>query len=178
MTGIGIAKHHAGSSAAKTGCRRGAGAAAGGEARLQADWAAFLARALPPDAVHHHSPGEGRRGWRAQAALKSSGFTTGWPDSEIVWRGRVFFLELKAPGRRPTESQRACHAKLLAAGAEVAVGTTLDELYGHVARWGIPLAMTVEEYRRPRTASRMTLEEFRALGMAPGLRTRTGKRRR
>jgi len=150
--------------------------AVGAEERLQADWAAFLAHALPPDAVHHHSPGEGRRGWRAQRALKSSGFTTGWPDSEIVWRGRVYFLELKAPGRRPTESQRACHTKLLGAGAEVAIGTTLDELYGHVVRWGIPLAMSLEDYRGPRTALRMTAGEFRALGIAPGLRTRNGRR--
>lgn len=59
---------------------------------------ALLRVALPRDAILHHSPNEQRRGGRAsQAILQGMGVYPGWADLVILWRGRVLFLELKAP---------------------------------------------------------------------------------
>lgn len=136
------------------------------EEALQAQWAEFLRVSLPPEAVHHHSPNEGRRGWRAQRALKSSGCAAGWPDSEIVWDGRIFFLELKMPGRKPTKLQAARHEELRRAGAKVAVGTNLNELVSALVEWGIPLRIGLAEFARLRTAGRMTAAQYRAMRAA------------
>jgi hypothetical protein len=109
------------------------------EAQLQAQIATYLSVALPPNARFHHSPGEGRRGWKSQADLKSSGFTTGWPDLEIVWQGRVYFLELKSAKGRVSPVQAKCHAGLSAAGAPIGVVRSLDEAVARLKEWGIPL---------------------------------------
>ena len=161
----------------------GLGASAGSEEDLQARWAAYLGAALPSGALHHHSPNEGRRGWRAQRALKSGGTLAGMPDSMVLWDGRAYFLELKLPGKKPTARQAACHAALRAAGFPVAVGTTLHELAAHLSGWGVPLRVSVDGFLRPRMPSRvssrgpvrMTAAEFRASGLAAGA-ARGGKR--
>lgn len=137
------------------------------EEALQAMWADFLAVTLPVDAVHHHSPNEGRRGWRAQRALKSSGCAAGWPDSEIVYDGRVYFLELKLPGKKPTKLQSERHEQLRRAGAPVGVGTSLAELAAHLVEWGVPLRISAAEYARLRTAGRMTAAQYRAMQPTP-----------
>ena len=113
------------------------------EASLQAQVAQFLRLALPSDAIFHHSPGEGKRGWRAQASLKASGFTPGWPDVEIVWSGRVYFLELKSVRGRLTPAQILCHERLRAAGAAVALVRSLGEVAKQLADWGLPLRATL-----------------------------------
>lgn len=130
------------------------------EEALQAQWADFL---TTNGLVHHHSPNEGRRGWRAQRALKSSGCAAGWPDSEIVHDGRVFFLELKMPGNKPTTIQAERHEQLRRAGAKVGVGTSLAELAAFLVEWGVPLRIGVAEYERLRTAGRMTAAQYRAM---------------
>jgi hypothetical protein len=160
----------------------GIGLPCGSEEELQAQWAAYLGAALPSGALHHHSPNEGRRGWRAQRALKSGGTLAGMPDSMVLWDGRTFFLELKLPGKKPTARQAACHADLRAAGFPVAVGTTLHDLAAHLSGWGVPLRVSVDGFLRPRVPSRAsstprawTSAEFRASGLAAGA-ARGGKR--
>lgn len=125
----------------KSDCRYGNRpiSAALSEAQLQAQIASYLSVALPSDAQFHHSPSEGKRGWRSQAALKASGFTTGWPDIEIIWQGRVYFLELKSEKGRVSPAQAKCHSGLIAAGAPVAVARSLDEAVSQIREWGIPL---------------------------------------
>lgn len=113
------------------------------EAQLQAQVAQLLSVALPVDARFHHSPGEGKRGWRSQCALKASGFSAGWPDIEIVWRGRVYFLELKSQKGRVSPAQAECHAGLIAAGARLAVVRSLDEAVATLTQWDIPLRASI-----------------------------------
>src|SRR6188768_2443934 len=86
----------------------------------------FLAAALPPDAIAHHSPGEGKRTKSAQAALSRSGYCKGWPDIEIVWQGRVFFIELKAAKGVLSAAQRETHRRLVYSGATVVICRTVD----------------------------------------------------
>lgn len=61
------------------------------------------------------------------------------PDRLITFNGRLLFVELKAPGKKPTEAQVRDHERRRAAGAEV---VWLDSV-GGVDR--VCLFLTVDE---------------------------------
>lgn len=73
-------------------------------------------------------------GWHVQETLKGSKrggevfYTPGFPDIQ-AYRAprRMFFLELKQPGNRPSDAQVACHARLRESGYRVTVAYTLDQ---------------------------------------------------
>ena len=110
---------------------------------LQAQVADFLAVALPRGAVVHHSPGEGLRSKAAQGRLVRSGFCKGWPDFEIVWRGRVYFIELKAARGVLSQAQRECHRRLLYAEAPVMLCKTLGQVEAQLREACVPLRASV-----------------------------------
>jgi hypothetical protein len=66
------------------------------EGEIHASIVDYLNKAAPKGMVWHHSPNEGKRGWKAQSWLKKAGVRAGWPDLEIFYRGRVLFLEVKS----------------------------------------------------------------------------------
>jgi VRR-NUC domain len=77
-------------------------------------------------------------GWRSRieaAIFKGLGVRPGVPDVIAIKAGRAFALELKAPGSRVTEAQRAAHVALRAAGAAVAVVHGLDAAIDQLERW-------------------------------------------
>jgi hypothetical protein len=84
-----------------------------------------------------HIPLGGLRSKIEAAILKAQGTTRGTPDLLIVASGRAHFLELKAPGGRLTDVQRACHDALRRAGAEIATAFGLDEALAQLQRWGL-----------------------------------------
>jgi Holliday junction resolvase len=51
----------------------------------------------------------------------------GLPDLWCVWQGRLVCLEVKLPGEQPTPRQEHEIGRLRAAGATVAVVTSVDE---------------------------------------------------
>lgn len=114
-----------------------------GEKKLQRQVMEFLALALPPDAVAHHSPGEGLRSKRAQGDLKMSGHKKGWPDIEIVWRGRIYFIELKVPGAYPSAAQREMHKRLMYCDAPVMLCRSLPEVEAQLREACVPLRASV-----------------------------------
>ncbi len=113
------------------------------EADLQAAVMAFLRSALPPDAVANHAPGEGKRSKAAQAALVRSGYRKGWPDIEVVWRGRAYFIELKAAHGIMSAAQRETHRQLVYAGAEVMVCKSVEQVEAALREAGMRLRGTV-----------------------------------
>lgn len=115
------------------------------EADLQASVMAFLAWALPPDAIAHHSPGEGKRTRRAQGELKRSGYQRGWPDIEIVWRRQPhpIFVELKAAKGAVSEAQREMHRRLTYIGCDVLVCRTPEGVECALRELGLPLRGSV-----------------------------------
>ena len=104
------------------------------EAGLHAAVVQYLSVALPRDAVLHHSPNEGKRGWRAQRSLKVMGVRAGWPDLEIIHGGKIFFIELKTAKGRCTSSQSETLAHLSAAGAHVAVCHSIEAVEAFLKR--------------------------------------------
>lgn len=89
------------------------------EHELQVTCAAYLDWALPDDAAWCHVPNEGKRSKAAGARLKREGLKPGWPDIEVIYRGRSIFIELKAPGKYPSKVQRDIHTRLTMAGCLV-----------------------------------------------------------
>ena len=65
------------------------------ERALHASVVEHLKYVLRPGVVVHHSPNEGRRGWKAQRDIKSHGTLAGWPDLEILHQGQTYFVEIK-----------------------------------------------------------------------------------
>jgi len=96
------------------------------ERLLQKAVVQFLEIALPDDAIFHHSSNEGKRGFKAQREFKESGAKKGWPDIEIIYRGRAIFIELKTATGRMTKEQIAVHNRLMLAGALVATCRSLE----------------------------------------------------
>lgn len=113
------------------------------ESELQAAAAVFLNMALPHEAIAHHSPNEGKRGWQAQRDIKRNGMVKGFPDWVILWQSRAYLIELKAPKKYPTPEQRAVHQRLRAAGFPVFICRSLVEIEMALVSVGIPLSAKV-----------------------------------
>lgn len=109
------------------------------EAQLHADVVKYLKQALPANAVFHHSPNEGKRGWIAQKSLKTYGTRAGWPDIEIIWGGRFYGIELKSKSGRVEETQMSVMKDITSAGAAWIVCRSKEEVELALNGWGIPL---------------------------------------
>jgi VRR-NUC domain len=82
-----------------------------------------------------HPPNGGARRPIEAAILKGLGVTAGVPDIIAIKDGRAHCLELKAPGGRLTDAQRAAHEALRAAGAEVATADNIDDALRQLEDW-------------------------------------------
>jgi hypothetical protein len=83
------------------------------------------------------TPNEGKRGFVNAAALKAAGMTAGVPDLLILKGGKLYALELKAPGGRLSPSQRLVGARMEECGAEISVAHSIDEALVTLEVWGI-----------------------------------------
>jgi len=96
---------------------------------------------LPGDAIYHHSPNEldmaGAEAARQIAKARKLGTKAGWTDIEIVWQGRFYGVEIKAPGGRVSAVQAEMHAALRRAGASVAVVSSVKEMEEALLSWGM-----------------------------------------
>ena len=112
------------------------------EAQLHHAVSQFLDAALPQDAIWHHSPNEGKRGWKSQRSLKRNGTRAGWPDIEIIWQGQAYFIELKSEKGRLTVVQELLQERLWHAGAVVATCRSIRAVEHALRVWGVPLRGT------------------------------------
>jgi hypothetical protein len=88
------------------------------------------------------------------AAYSRFGIKRGMPDLNVLYQGRLYGIELKRRGRKPSKTRTVYTAKgsprvligqeemfpiLLAAGmVEIAIAHNVDEVLDHLARWQIP----------------------------------------
>lgn len=110
------------------------------EEQLQKAVFAYLDVALPRDAVAWHTPNQRgtRKRWE-NALLKGLGVRKGIPDVLVLWNGRLHCVELKAPGRKATQTQLEMAEQLKLAGGVWISATSLDGVVGALLGWGIPL---------------------------------------
>lgn len=110
------------------------------EEQLQRAVAAFLDVALPEDAVWFHVPNGGARTKAEAGIFKAMGVKAGVPDVLILWRGQLYCIELKAPGRSLSPGQRDMRDRLLKSGAEWGLAKTVGEVAIACAGcWNMPL---------------------------------------
>lgn len=113
------------------------------ESQLHATVAQFLDWALMPPAFYTTFPA----GWgvltKATAGrLKGSGLKRGMPDLQAFYKGKSVCIELKSHTGRLTPEQQNTHELLRAAGVQVFVCTTLDEVIEALREVGFPLRRT------------------------------------
>lgn len=82
-------------------------------------------------------PNGGYRSPIEAAILKATGTRAGVPDLCFIHGGRSYFLELKAPGGRPTENQLECIEALNLAGAFCCIAEGLDRAIAILEQWGL-----------------------------------------
>jgi hypothetical protein len=95
-----------------------------------------------PDGVAFAVPNGGHRSPRVGADLRREGLLAGVPDLCLIWRGRALFIELKTPVGGLSRAQRAVHRALVAAGAEVMVCRSLDQVEASLREAGVRLSAT------------------------------------
>jgi len=90
--------------------------------------AQWLAYTMPRWVAWSHFPAGEVRTQRTGAKLKSMGTKRGWPDFVIVHNGKAFFIELKTAKGRLSDNQKAAHADLMAAGADVSICRSIEDV--------------------------------------------------
>lgn len=107
------------------------------EFKLQKFVVQCLAQFKRPGVIFYHCPNGEQRSPRTGARLKSMGVLRGVADICLVLPGGASaFLELKRPGGRPSEFQRAFRNECETAGAGYAVADTPEEAVSVLLGWG------------------------------------------
>ena len=106
------------------------------EAALQRSVIQHLRWGARGDTWWTHIPTGGRRSPIEAAIFKSLGVRAGSPDLLIICAGQPLFLELKAPGRKPSPVQTECHDALRRAGATVETADNIDTAIAFLNRIG------------------------------------------
>jgi hypothetical protein len=86
-------------------------------------------------AVAFAIPNGGHRHKRVAEELRAEGVVAGVPDICVVYRARVYFLEMKALRGTLRKHQREMIARLEAAGATCAVARGLDAAVAQLEAW-------------------------------------------
>ena len=135
----------------------------------------YAQQVLPPEADFASVETKlGRSDAIGATMRKASGVRAGQPDCQIVYKGRVAFVELKA-GASVSDAQHKRHAELRRAGAEVYVVKSIATLRQVFMGMGIPLryhaltpeqrdAMLAARRAAPKKPTRKRAETRRATG--------------
>ena len=89
-----------------------------------------------PHILFHHSPNElDMSGWKAMHAVnkaKQMGMQPGWPDLELLWKGRILFVELKSEKGRLSKTQHEIFPRIGAHHFELVVVRNLEDFQSAV----------------------------------------------
>lgn len=116
------------------------------EAALHKAVAAYLRVALPEPYLWTTFPAGG--GGRVRGAqLRAAGLVTGWPDIQILspygTASGFIGVELKSAAGRLSAEQRECHRRIMAAGGDVLVCRSVEEVENQLRGIGLRLRATV-----------------------------------
>jgi hypothetical protein len=91
-----------------------------------------------------HTPNGGNRSFSEGMEFRKLGVRSGVPDLMFVVQGQVYFLELKAPGKTPSENQKQFARDAKEAGAHWAWARSKVEAVDHLIFWKLLPASFVE----------------------------------
>jgi hypothetical protein len=106
------------------------------EAALQRAVCEHLRLTARPGVLYFHPTNEGRRSVVTGANLKRMGMLPGMADLVVIMNGRTSFLELKATGEKPRDTQLAFAEQTLAAGCDYAVCDNINDALDMLRCWG------------------------------------------
>lgn len=107
---------------------------------LQAAVCTLLKWALPADATFWAVPNGGLRHKLEAARMSRLGVRAGVADIHVVYRGRLYCLELKAPKGQLSATQVQVMRKLEHCGVPTAVIRELSDVTHVMREWNIPLS--------------------------------------
>ena len=107
---------------------------------LQEKICTMLKWGLPADGTFWAVPNGGLRHKLESARMTRTGTRAGVPDIHIVYRGRLYCLELKAPKGQLSATQSQMISKLEACGVPTAVVRSISEVERALKSWGLPLS--------------------------------------
>jgi hypothetical protein len=107
---------------------------------LQAAVCTLLKWALPVDATFWAVPNGGLRHKQEAARMTRLGVRAGIADIHVVYRGRLYCLELKAPKGQLSATQVQVMRKLEVCGVPTAVIRELSDVTHVMREWNIPLS--------------------------------------
>lgn len=96
-----------------------------------------IAARSAPGVFAFHVPNGGKRRPIEAAIMKGMGVRAGVPDVIAIHQGKVYALELKAPGGRPTPKQIDAVEAIRNAGGFAAITEGLDRALACLEAWGI-----------------------------------------
>lgn len=106
------------------------------ELLLQMEIVEMLKTKLKRDVFYTAFPAGG--GGRVRGAkLKKAGLQAGWPDIQLIYKGRFYGLEIKTPIGRLSPAQIDLHKKLTGSGCLIAVVRSVSETLEKVIDWGL-----------------------------------------
>ena len=94
--------------------------------------AQYLELALPPECCWTTMPAGGGGKIRG-ARLKTMGFHGGWPDLQLVYKGRYIGIELKTGKNKLSDTQDATHERLTLAGGLVYTARSVEAVEGFLS---------------------------------------------
>lgn len=71
------------------------------------------------------------------AKLKRAGLQAGWPDLQLVFKGRYYGIEVKTPIGKLSTAQSHIHQRLEESGCKVAVVRSVNDALEKVFDWGL-----------------------------------------
>jgi hypothetical protein len=69
------------------------------------------------------------------AKLKKMGLSSGWPDLQLIHKGKYYGLEVKTEKGRLSPAQSALHERLISQGAKVSVVRSPKDAYEQIIKW-------------------------------------------
>src|SRR5262249_44124142 len=115
------------------------------EIELHIQLVSMLRWCLRPDVIFRHVPNGEHRDPRTAAKLKAMGVLPGSADLEFFWADaatrppifRALFLELKLPGRKPTEQQNGFGLAMRLLGADYCIVYSVDAAINVIGEHGL-----------------------------------------
>ena len=107
---------------------------------LQEAVCTMLKWGLPADGTFWAVPNGGLRHKLESARMTRTGTRSGVPDLHIVYRGRLYCLELKSPTGQLSATQAQMISKLEACGVPTAVVRSTSLIERALKGWGLPLS--------------------------------------
>lgn len=101
----------------------------------------YLRRSLPSGFIVHHCANKPRSAVQG-GHERGLGAIKGWPDLAVYGPGpdgpSAWFAEIKAPGGKVSDEQRALHDRLMDAGFSVRIVRSVEDMRKAVSDWRLP----------------------------------------